>query len=94
MSACCKQAFGENGCDWHDECYDISSEEHYVVDEASDGPVEVTDKTFFKFYDNEMAATDSIISEKGATLSKSSKSMNQPSGAKSGKSSGVSSYLC
>ena len=54
LSACCKQVFGENGCDWHDEC----KRKQPDVVETSDGPVEVDNEEFFKFYDNDNSACD------------------------------------
>ena len=99
LSACCKEVFGENGCDWHDEC----KRKQPDVVETSDGPVEVDNEEFFKFYDNDnsassvssaLGAVDYTTSDGSAGNPKSDKSGGL-SGAKSGKSSGVSSYyLC
>lgn len=71
---CCKQAFGDNACDWHDECNHVPSSEQPVdVVEASDAPVEV-EQTFFEAYHHGGNSNSVRVSTKAAKSSPSKSS--------------------
>jgi len=71
---CCKQAFGENACDWHDECNHVPSLEQPVdAVEASDASVEV-EQTFFEAYHHGGNSNSVSVSTKAAKSSPSKSS--------------------
>ena len=70
---CCKQEFGENACDWHDECNHPSLEQPVDVVEASDAPAEV-EQTFFEAYHHGGNSNSVRVSTKAAKSSPSKSS--------------------